>query len=86
MGLLEGNGAEAVVPLDQNKKWINAVAEDMQNAVGGEQVTALLTDILEALENIAGAGVYINGEKLVGAIAPSMNQQLGRMAAREARA
>lgn len=33
VGLLEGNGAEAVVPLDQNKKWINATAKDMKNAL-----------------------------------------------------
>lgn len=35
MGLLEGNGAEAVVPLDQNKKWIRAVARDMVREFGG---------------------------------------------------
>lgn len=30
VGLLEGNGAEAVVPLDQNKKWIAATARDLK--------------------------------------------------------
>lgn len=35
VGLLEGTGAEAVVPLDQNRAWISAVAEDMNNAIGG---------------------------------------------------
>lgn len=35
-GFLEGNGAEAVVPLHNNKKWISAVAQDMaQNGIGG---------------------------------------------------
>lgn len=29
VGLLEGNGAEAVVPLDRNKAWIRAVSKDM---------------------------------------------------------
>lgn len=29
VGLLEGTGAEAVVPLDQNKKWIRAVVGDL---------------------------------------------------------
>lgn len=29
IGLLEGNGAEAVVPLEKNKSWIRAVAKDM---------------------------------------------------------
>ena len=36
VGVLEGNGAEAVVPLHNNKKWISAVAQDMQSAgIGG---------------------------------------------------
>ena len=29
LGLLEGNGAEAVVPLDKNKAWIKAIANDL---------------------------------------------------------
>lgn len=42
LGLLEGSGAEAVIPLDQNKFWIHAVASDLlrQIAVGsGGSVT-----------------------------------------------
>ena len=35
VGLLEGNGAEAVVPLEKNRAWISAVASDMQSAFGG---------------------------------------------------
>lgn len=40
MGLLEGSGAEAVVPLEKNKAWIRAVANDLLNelqikAIGG---------------------------------------------------
>lgn len=34
VGLLEGSGAEAVVPLDENKAWISAVAADMVRALG----------------------------------------------------
>ena len=33
IGLLEGSGAEAVVPLEKNTKWIRRVAEEMQTAV-----------------------------------------------------
>ena len=29
IGLLEGNGAEAVVPLENNTKWINKVAQEL---------------------------------------------------------
>ena len=35
VGLLEGSGAEAVVPLSENKQWIHAVAQDMAREFGG---------------------------------------------------
>ena len=35
IGILEGSGAEAVVPLDQNQKWISAVAKQMKESIGG---------------------------------------------------
>ena len=40
IGILEGDGAEAVVPLDQNKKWIQATARDMKVALQGEGVVS----------------------------------------------
>ena len=49
IGILEGNGAEAVVPLENNYGWIHAVAQDMQSAMfssGGNQsmnVTGTIT-------------------------------------------
>lgn len=51
VGLLEGNGAEAVVPLDQNRAWISALAKDMEGAgIGGNsQQTQRIIDLLEAL-------------------------------------
>lgn len=33
VGLLEGSGAEAVVPLEKNKAWIRAVAKDMAKVI-----------------------------------------------------
>ncbi|MBR6503061.1 MAG: hypothetical protein IKT42_06420 [Clostridia bacterium] len=38
VGLLEGNGSEAVVPLDQNKKWINSTARAMNDALSTQGV------------------------------------------------
>ena len=51
IGFLEGNGAEAVVPLDQNRAWISALAKDMEGAgIGGNsQQTQRIVDLLEAL-------------------------------------
>lgn len=52
MGLLEGNGAEAVVPLDQNRKWISAVAKDMNGAVGNSEQTQRIIVLLETLLDV----------------------------------
>ena len=35
VGLLEGSGTEAVVPLSQNKQWIRAVANEMNEGING---------------------------------------------------
>ena len=35
VGVLEGNGAEAVVPLEKNREWIHAVAQDFGREMGG---------------------------------------------------
>lgn len=51
VGFLEGNGAEAVVPLDQNEKWINKVAMDMNAAVGGGN-NEKLQEIIELLKSL----------------------------------
>lgn len=58
LGLLEGDGAEAVVPLDQNRKWISAVAQDMDAAVGGSgsrelrEMKEAFADFVEALPDM----------------------------------
>lgn len=36
IGLLEGDGAEAVVPLENNRRWIAATARDLKAALQGE--------------------------------------------------
>ena len=40
MGLLEGDGAEAVVPLENNRAWINATAQAMKQALQAEGLVA----------------------------------------------
>lgn len=51
VGVLEGDGAEAVVPLENNKKWISALAKDMQEqGIGGsDETVGLLREIASAL-------------------------------------
>ena len=58
VGILEGNGAEAVVPLEQNTGWIKKVAEDMADITGGTPVgddsecLNVLYKILEIIKHI----------------------------------
>lgn len=59
IALLEGDGAEAVVPLHQNRMWISRVAQDMKNALdygqsssGSKNYNALLELIYELLERL----------------------------------
>lgn len=40
MALLEGRGAEAVIPLENNKKWISATAKALQQALTNEGLLA----------------------------------------------
>lgn len=89
VGLLEGSGAEAVVPLHQNKAWIRRVAEDMDTAIGGangDQVVGLLAEMLTQIEQIAKMGLYLDSDKLVGGLARKMDRRLGQMQAQKARA
>ncbi len=89
VGFLEGNGAEAVVPLHQNKAWISRVAEDMDTALGGsssEQVISLLAAMLTQIEEIAKMGIVLDSDKLVGGLARKMDRRLGQMQAQKARA
>ncbi len=70
VGFLEGNGAEAVVPLHNNKKWISAVAEDMdQSGIGGdsddlkrllEAFLAFVAALPEMLESTGDKQIVIN--------------------------
>lgn len=54
VGILEGTGAEAVVPLERNKEWIRRVANDMQYAMGSGAAGGRVVNIT-VNNNIDGA-------------------------------
>ena len=83
VGLLEGSGAEAVVPLDRNKAWIARVAEDMnamQQAQAPAQDLSEIVDLLEKivvlLRELKKLNVYLDSRVLVGALTPAIDTQL----------
>jgi phage-related protein len=88
VGLLEGSGAEAVVPLERNKAWLSRVAEDLyeiqlksgsfQNG-NDPQLMALLNHISEQLDKLAEMKIYLNSGAMVGELVPAID---GRMADR----
>lgn len=52
VGILEGNGAEAVVPLEKNREWIARVSDEMQNQGigGGSETIGIMKEILSMLQ------------------------------------
>lgn len=86
VGFLEGNGAEAVVPLERNKQWIHAVAQDMDAAIGGGgQTIVVLTKILALLEKISRMGIFLDTGAMVGGLAGPMDKKLGQIQAQKER-
>lgn len=51
VGLLEGNGAEAVVPLEQNTGWLNEIAARLNGLTGADAIE-MLRAILEELREL----------------------------------
>ena len=85
VGLLEGSGAEAVVPLERNKAWISRVAEDLheiqlqsgtfQNGKD-PQLQALLNHISEQIDRLAEMKIYLNSGAMVGELVPAIDGRL----------
>ena len=85
VGILEGSGAEAVVPLENNKAWISRVAQDLfeiqlnsgsfQNG-NDPRIFALLNHISEQLEKLAEMRIYLNSGALVGELVPTIDERM----------
>jgi len=70
VGLLEGSGAEAVVPLERNREWIARVSEEMNvQGIGGNKETLnVLNGILAAMNELKDSNEELP-EKLKDSIA-----------------
>lgn len=83
IGILEGSGAEAVVPLENNRAWLSKLAVDLSEIQGEnrreseqKQITPLLHKIIAMLEDITKMQVYLDSGALVGAIIPAVDVSL----------
>ena len=86
VGLLEGTGAEAVVPLEHNKAWLSRVAKDLHelqynnqsnNTTTTQQIEQLLTQVVMLLEQMTRQQIFLDSGVLVGELVPAID---GRMA------
>lgn len=73
MALLEGSGAEAVVPLERNTGWIRRVADEMAAENAGRYGSSA-DEIAEAMESL---GIYLDGDLLVGGVIGRTDRGLG---------
>lgn len=84
VGFLEGSGAEAVVPLEQNRAWLSRVAEDLHELQGSNtfkygnssEVTGLLNRVVSLLEDLAKLKIYLDSGVLVGELTPAIDGRL----------
>ena len=82
IGLLEGTGAEAVVPLENNRAWLSKVASDLNELQGGSfqngnnQIQERLNRIIRLLEDMAGMTICLDSGAMVGELVPAIDVQL----------
>lgn len=86
VGLLEGTGSEAVVPLEHNRAWLSKVAEDlndiqMSNAYGGDPnalnaLETALKRVIALLEELRDKKIYLDSGVMVGELVPAIDAGL----------
>ena len=82
MAFLEGYGDEAVVPLHNNKKWISAVAQDMNDAIGTNNLSSLeakFDRMLVLMEKKSSTKIYLDSGVLVGELTDGIDASLGEV-------
>lgn len=85
-GYLEGTGAEAVVPLHNNRKWIRALAEDMRSEMivpspAQSAIEQKLDRLIQLLEKLLSMGIYLDGDR----VGSFLDRYLGGEASKNAR-
>ena len=83
VGLLEGTGAEAVVPLENNRAWLSKVAEELNELQGnvprsgnGSEVVSLLVRAVDLLGQLAQMKIQLDSGAMVGELVPAIDGRL----------
>lgn len=87
VGLLEGTGAEAVVPLEHNRAWLSALAVELHDIQSNQQnyqqpqtadhrIYAMLNRIVDSLTEIKNMKLCLDSGAMVGALTPAIDTRL----------
>ena len=83
IGLLEGTGAEAVVPLENNKAWLSKVAAELDELQGNtfrngnsSEITSLLNRAVDLLEDLTRMKICLDSGAMVGELVPAIDVRL----------
>ena len=82
VGLLEGSGAEAVVPLERNHAWLSKVAADLNELQGQShegaslQIKSVLDRIVELLQELARMKIFLDSGAMVGELIPAIDTRM----------
>ena len=84
LGLLEGSGAEAVVPLEHNRKWLSRVADDLKNELqsnsfrneDSSQIVMLLNQIATLIQELKKMKICLDSGVMVGELVPAIDIRL----------
>ena len=83
IGLLEGSGAEAVVPLERNQAWLSKVAQDLNELQQGSKpvqydsrLYSVLNRIIELLDELTAMKICLDSGVLVGELTPAIDVKL----------
>jgi phage-related protein len=84
VGILEGSGAEAVVPLENNKAWLSRLANDLDQIqsqkpqnIMNDRMETLMEHIIVLLEGMQNRQICLDSGVLVGELAEPINKRLG---------
>ena len=79
VGILEGSGAEAVVPLEKNTQWIDKVATQFEERMHNNDnlSNSILLELKALLEQLVSRDIYLDSGVLVGELSPRIDARLG---------
>lgn len=79
VGIIEGSGAEAVVPLEKNTEWIQKVAEQFNDTTTNSVLAKRIDMVISLMEQLLERNIYLDSGVLVGELTSEIDVKLGNI-------